>query len=436
MRLTEKDFYMLSLMGALKFPKDRSKGKVSELVHSFLDLREQIKPQSWSEEDLLSFLTELLGNDRLGQLELLERCTLNEVEAFLFENREMASAEQASTNDAFRVITFSYNAENQMMGLSYLFDEKASIHHQLTDFIEKNSGESMCYVNGYAVGGSFALYTAAKAEGLTGVVFDAPGVGQLLSDEEKQKLQVKNVFAFNSLVSAIGEHPEQIIFAQKGSGKEDDLLAEGSWRERFSFDKNGNITIGEQGEAYLLFSKLNKVMEGDSSVLEDVLQAFADTVGMEDFISEHVSLAFLMILERLEENHLRRAMFDVEKAFEQRVQEQVSACRKGLADLTKMDASIEDVQSEMVHLVEKTMIETGELAGEFYQCVEAVLSCFVVYSIDKNTTEEMDHVLERFIEGLDEKMNKLPDQLSLEIEKDMEEYLDSLLRFPEFKLDF
>lgn len=58
-------------------------------------------------------------------------------------------------------------------------------------FLLKNKGEKDCQVTGYSMGGALALYAAAVNEGIGGVVFDAPGIVNILTAEQRGSFRLK-----------------------------------------------------------------------------------------------------------------------------------------------------------------------------------------------------------------------------------------------------
>ncbi|SHI32210.1 Hemolysin-type calcium-binding repeat-containing protein, partial [Clostridium cavendishii DSM 21758] len=122
------------------------------------------------------------------------------------------------------------------------------------------------YVTGHSKGGANALYACAAIDGVTGIAFDAPGIDQALSFEERMNLiksGVVNCVINDDIVGASLFHSEKRKFClpeitfkyTDDDGNEllgTDLngtilgLATGHYTQAFDFDVNGEAKIGQR----------------------------------------------------------------------------------------------------------------------------------------------------------------------------------------------
>jgi hypothetical protein len=144
------------------------------------------------------------------------------------------------------------------------------------DFVEKNmTPGAQTIVTGHSQGGGDGLYACATIPGVTGVVFDAPGIGQDLTSEQSDRLANSgstNIVNQNCPVGAVLFHPEKRIYAQYFDHNELDkygrqILDEnglpknisgpfaGHYLQTIHSDKDGNVIEGER-------SLQSKLVEG------------------------------------------------------------------------------------------------------------------------------------------------------------------------------
>ncbi len=89
----------------------------------------------------------------------------------------------------------------------------------MKDFVEKNMSDNgqLTFVTGHSKGAANALYSAAAIKNITGVVYDGPGIGQLLTLEQIDRLKssrIKNYVAEGDVVGALLFHDEDVIFVK------------------------------------------------------------------------------------------------------------------------------------------------------------------------------------------------------------------------------
>lgn len=89
----------------------------------------------------------------------------------------------------------------------------------MKDFVERNFSDCgyPTFVTGHSKGAANALYAAAVLENVTGVVFDGPGITQLLSPEQIRRLRssgIKNYVAEGDVVGALFFHAEDVVYVK------------------------------------------------------------------------------------------------------------------------------------------------------------------------------------------------------------------------------
>jgi hypothetical protein len=218
--------------------------------------------------------------------------------------KAMAFTEDGS-NDTYFAFTGSEGASGKgMRDEDWINDFSMFINQDLGQlkeaeaFVNNNKVEGgTIYVTGHSLGGANAMYAAANIDGVTGVVFDAPGVGQFLTEEQKSRIkELRNSVGANDPLGSVGEHSEAQFFAKQLdyfivwdeknkasiSNKSGELSQNGIFAGHFpqaqTFDDDGKIIVGEQGEMSKFFEwtylNLTKDMLAGDTVVEDILNVF------------------------------------------------------------------------------------------------------------------------------------------------------------------
>lgn len=404
-------------------PDQEKKGTVKEIVTSLLGKSEselaENGPANRLNEDVQTFLHQIVENEVLGHLELSDWMRMKDVEAYSFKSQ----AEEI-------LIIYTYQNKNVMDALQLLLSDETHAMEEGLAFLQKNKGEQSCVVSGYSVGGAFAIYAAAK-EGLSGVVFDAPGIGKILMSEQKHSLQVKNIIAYNSFLSAIGEHCEEVVYA-KSENHEGYFLPNEQWEGKFSFDSEGQVLTGEMGEHYILLSKLNIISAELSRGLEEVMNAFADTLQLEERLKNNIGFMLLFIIEKLEEGQVKSTINEVKKRFNRAILEKYSSCRQEFQKMNELHVDVledfDGIQKKIMEVMENTMQQLGQTVEEFYKPVEAILSILALYSIQNtNLLDEIHASLEDFTETLENSLDEVGEKVTADIDKLAEAQMNSLM---------
>ena len=74
------------------------------------------------------------------------------------------------------------------------------------EFVEENLGSGNNYITGHSQGGANVIYACGEIQGLTGMVFDAPGISQLLSPVQRKNVEesgLVNYVNINDIVGAL-----------------------------------------------------------------------------------------------------------------------------------------------------------------------------------------------------------------------------------------
>ncbi|MFZ5990034.1 MAG: calcium-binding protein, partial [Bacillota bacterium] len=133
------------------------------------------------------------------------------------------------------------------------------------EFVEQNLGSSNNYITGHSQGGANAVYACGEVPGLTGMVFDAPGISQLLSPLQKMNVEQSGVINYinqNDFVGPMFWHAEKTVFVRSQPVyKRDDNgriilengvpatiegLEVGHYTQAILFDTNGNVVEAQR----------------------------------------------------------------------------------------------------------------------------------------------------------------------------------------------
>lgn len=334
-----------------------------------------------------------------------------------------------------RLIIFTYKGKDWLADLQSLLSGQSSMPEDASRFLLKNKGEGNCQVTGYSIGGALALYAAAVNEGIGGVVFDAPGVANILPVEQSGKPQVKNIVAYNSLVSALGKHNEEIVFAKSGIEETEFLIPDSLW-QRYTFDSEGNVITGEKGNAYALLSRINMLTEEHTPVFDAVMSGFGDTVGLTERASDHLGYVIFTLIDQLEVGKVRSALNEIAYKYERMLDAKFSEWRTEMNNIPEAFL-FDDIRAKFEQLSEATLLEAAETAEEVNEITQAVLSILLICSpVGDKLLDHVEEWLDKLTNALMERMEKLSNQMTLHLDKVVETNMNQMFKFPELKLEF
>lgn len=327
-----------------------------------------------------------------------------------------------------RLIIFTYKGmiDNEVNDWVSLFAGGFEKFEDVRTFIQQNKGSSQCTVTGHAIGGAYASYAAATFEGMCGIVFDAPGIGQFLTDEQKQNLQVKNYVSSSMMIAALGEHCEKVIFAGKADNNQGQTAS--ALIEKYNFDLDGNMIPGQMGELFQLADRIN-ALTADMKKYSQVMHAFALETGLEHEFEDFGPVILLELMSRLDVFKLKNALHRLEKSFDRMTDELVASWSKSIDESSRIE-DIDQRDEQIMALTEDLYEQINLLGDTLYQTVEDLLSIFVIYSSEiasqiGHMEEQMDH----FINEIDRRMGKRVTEITDHLDQLMETlYLSEEIR--------
>lgn len=392
MRLVDREFWMLVLLAEQKQSID---GEDSSSVKSPSSTSISI---SVNEENGSHLHIE--PSDKVSQLELLDHTRIGKLEIDVYGNQALQ-----------KCFVFSYKDSSWEAGLQQLFHLEDSLASEAIRFVERHKGDHSGFVTGYGVGGAYALYVAAATGGMAGVLFDAPGIGKYLHDDQKQQLQVKNYLSSENLFAAIGEHPEEIYFVNPVDTGEDYDSPSEDRPASYAFDSEGNVQVGEQSAAFSFISRMNKLSDVDSELMTEVAYAFAEVAGPRESITDDPAYILLEWLSQVDTGMVGKALRQVEKSFKRRADELYFAWRKEASERYEQ-AEETDIVEQLNASTEQTMLQLGDLVEHIYDGTEAILSVIVLYYSDQDELiAEVEQGLEDFALRLEQLLNDVSQQM-------------------------
>lgn len=319
-----------------------------------------------------------------------------------------------------RLIIFTYKGmiDNEVNDWLSLFAGGFEKFEDVRLFIQQNKGSSRCRVTGHAIGGAYASYAAATIEGICGIVFDAPGIGQFLTDEQKQNLQVRNYVSSSMLIATLGEHCEQMIFSGKPTINNQEQTAS-TLIEKYNFDLDGNMIPGQMGELFQLTTRMN-VVTADMKKYSRVIHAFAQEIGLEQESMDFGPVILLELMSRLDVYKLKNAFDRLEKSFDRTASDLYASWSKSIHEISHIE-DIDHRDEQIMALTEDLFQEINLLGDTLYQSVEDFLSVFIIYSSE--TTDQIGQIenqLDHFIYGIGRKMGDCLTEITDHLDQLME----------------
>lgn len=418
MELTDKEYLILASIGELKIAKEYLKGTIREIVAHGMDAHN--KDSSWN-----PMMNEVLACEAILDLELTDRMDCDGASAYAYKN---------DYDDKF--IIFIYNSSSWLEPVQSLLSGQSRMLREASKFLQKNKGEGSCTVTGYSLGGALAMYAAADSEGVQGVVFDAPGMSAVLTEEQNDNLQIKNILAYNGLISALGQHEEELLFAVK-IGEDDDWLdPHARWQPRFRFTGNGQVITGEPSVVYVLLSKLNQLTTEHTQAIEETLHAFGESAGLEDWTVMNPGYAVFMLIDQLDAGKVSNALAKLIQRYNGWIDTLFKDWLLETSNNPK-NSYFDDISDKVTTSIEAAVTTAANMAENVYQCTEAVLSILVTCGPEGDGISDLlDEGLTKFTQALNSRLDKLSEQISAHLDHVIADQMNQLLSLPEIAFDF
>ncbi|MCL6605669.1 MAG: hypothetical protein K6T94_22635 [Paenibacillus sp.] len=415
MKLTDKEYLILA-----SFVDDVH----NDAVQTGITIREMLMDCIEGDE-FFCVTEEIQAYSRLLELKLAALWSAPDAAGYAFTNE----------NDD-KWIIFVYKPDALLENLKTLLSGENTLMKQAAQFLLANCGNGACFVTGFGLGGALALYAAGLAEDIQGVVFDAPGIGQISEAQGSGQTDLCNILAYNSLVSALGIHSETFQFAvPAGGGTTGIPLLGQADRHCYKTDSNGGIITGDPGETFVLLSKLNILFEeGDS--IEAVSGAFLRAADLQDSGASGLIHAMLSISERMNLSGIREALAEIGGHYDRHVQEIWRKWKKDMTGYARKQGQ-DELVATFAEQSESAMLEASALLEELYRISEAFLSVLVLYGQEESRLPDL---LEELLSGLTEPMiarlERLSLQMTAELDGLMEMSLSAAFVWPELHFNF
>ena len=156
---------------------------------------------------------------------------------------------------------------------------------------EKIQYDCTIYVTGHSKGGNNALYACSIDKRICGRVFDAPGFGLTITDEQILALKQRDIINYvccDDWVGAVLTHPEKRIFCNGRypiSGVLD--MISGHMLQQFSFDNNDNIISSDRSEHSIAVEK----------IYDNVMNTVINDLPMSDMLNNLFDIIWPLYLE-------------------------------------------------------------------------------------------------------------------------------------------
>lgn len=332
-------------------------------------------------------------------------------------------------------IIFAYKPDALLENLKTLLSGENPLMQQAAQFVHANRGSADCYVTGFGLGGALAMYASGLVEGIQGVVFDAPGIGQLSEAQEPSQAGIRNFLAYNSLVSALGIHSEPVQFAGPAGSTSGDLLLGQADRQWYKTESGGGIITGDPGEAFELLSKLNILFEEGERV-DEVSDVFLRAAGLQDSGASELIHAVLPLSERMELGSMREALADIAGHYDRHVQEIWSKWKKDMTGYARKQGH-DELVAVFAEQSESAMLEASALLEELYRITEAFLIVLILYGQGESRLPVLlEELLGSLTEPMIARLERLSMQMTAELDGLMEMSLNSAFMWPELDFDF
>lgn len=421
MELTDREYLLLNSLVELNITDEH----LHETIKDILQACRDSDGVQWN-DDVHSLHQELF-NHHISDLKLNARMKVGEAEAYSFKN---------DNNDIIHI--FSYKCANVQEAFPVIMNGDGRVFDVVIRYMNDHQGEGNCLVSGHSWGGAMAVYAAAATAGVrAGVVFNAPGIADRLTTEQKDRLPVINYAAYNSLVSAFGSHVEEIRYVVQQLADDGDIFnMNKSVYPMFSFDQDGAVHVGEAGEIHQLLSKLYHAADEESPVAEVVMRAFNSALELEEMAYDPYGLMLLLLHNGLEPIKVKAAIHDIVSQCDRMLHHQ---CQSWKREMNKRfeDSALDDEDQDISTYVDQVMIEAAGIVERTIEYVNALFGVLVIANADHPLYTAMlqDEVM-ALSAALEDRIEQFADQISEHVDTMIQMHRDSLFRLPEFHLDF
>ncbi|MFC4102202.1 hypothetical protein [Paenibacillus xanthanilyticus] len=276
---------------------------------------------------------------------------------------------------------------------------------------------------------------AADASGaVQGVIFDAPGIAGRLVGEHRGSSGLVRYVSQDSWLSAVGTHVGEVRFAAEPGDAADAQGAQARAAEPFRFGPDGRVVTGEPSAIYALLSRFHRLTEAEASApaSELVLRAFAEAAGLEQEAEEQPGFVLLTMMERLTMVSATLGLETVKQQFERLVYRTVHVWKEEAGALFR-SLPPEGLGERLETASASCANEIAQLTEQVYASVEAVLSALILANGDEaNLVDHLQLSLEHFAEWLEERMDRLEEEMGAQLEAYVSVPAIGDLRVPEF----
>ncbi|MGZ9584928.1 hypothetical protein [Paenibacillus marinisediminis] len=421
MKLTDRQYLWLNSLVELNMTDEHLNFTIKDILQAFKD-----SDDIPLNDDVRSLHQELFIHD-IGNLELIAIMKAGEAEAYSFKDDD---------NDIIHI--FSYKCANVLEAFPVIMNGDGSVFDAVKRYMNDHHGEGSCLVSGHSWGGAMAVYAAAATAGVrAGVVFDAPGIADSLTTEQKVSVPVVNYAAYNSLVSAFGSHVEDMRYAVQQLTDDSDIFdMDKSVYPMFSFDQEGGVQVGEAGEIYQILSKLYHVADEESPVAEAVMKAFNSALELEETANDPYGLMLLLLHNRLDPLKVKTAVRDTVSQCDRMLHHQYQLWKRELNKRFE-DSALEDEETVINTYVDQVMFEAADIVERTFEYVDALMGALVIANADQPLyTTMLEDEMMALSAALGDSIEQFAEQISEHVDHIIQMQRNSLFRLPEFRLDF
>ncbi|MBH5320063.1 hypothetical protein I6N90_19865 [Paenibacillus sp. GSMTC-2017] len=303
------------------------------------------------------------------------------------------------------LIVLTCTSSDIQQGMNLLYATKSTAHIQLEQFIRTNVTAGNSSITGYGIGGALGLYYGATMDGLTGVVFDAPGISKLLSQTELDNLSICNIIGTNSLLPTIGRHPNNVRFADLPEKTE----------HKFAFDSAGNVRLGKPSELFRNMEKISSFDLGHNRKVRTLVQLISGIKDQNLSIAVDDDVYFYYALHQLDMNGIVQAIPDILNHYSFVLHQILTDWRVSVQEMLN---NVADRQAEP--LVQHSVLVSQhitEFTKSFYEDIESLMTIVMLQSMNRHIgLEKLESTMSKFAAELEERMIDTTNQLSQMLE--------------------
>lgn len=413
MKLTDKEYLILASFATAVHNEALTGLTIRDLLTDYIE-----------DGEALAVSEGIPAGSRLLELKLTARWNMPNAAGYAFTNEY---------DD--RWIIFAYKPDALLENLKALLSGENPLMEQAVQFVRLNRGSGACFVTGFGLGGALALYAGGSAGDTQGVVFDAPGVGHLLTPEVSEPTEIRNILAYNSLVSALGIHSGPLQFAVPAGGSAGEPLLGHADRHWYNTDSGGRIITGDPGDAFGLLSMLNILFEEGGRV-DEVSAAFLQAAGLQDSGASELIHAVLPLSERMDLAGIREALAEITGQYDRSVQEIWQKWKTEMTGYARKQGQ-EELAATFADRSESSMLEASALLEELYRVTEAFLAVLILYGQEGSRLPDLlEELLDSLTEPMTARLERLSMQMTAELDGLMAMSLNAAFVWPELHFDF